>query len=138
MSTHKLPSRYSAPHPRGECSYYSWDEKETRPLTASSFASEHRPKRIRIKALQSGGDRASAAQTQRQGPPLSWSRAQLKVRGSSTVRYHDSQAVPISDKLCLVTRAGSQVHLPLGSSGAFRSPLFRLRRAPYFVCLYHP
>lgn len=75
-------------------------------------------------------------QTQRQhgGPPLSWSAGAAQGQGFKhrSVSRQSSRA-PSPTNSAWSQGAGSQVHLPLGStptSGGFRSPLFRLRRAP--------
>jgi hypothetical protein len=72
-------------------------------------------------------------QTQRQhsGPPLSWSAGAAQGQGLKhrSVSRQSSRA-PSPTNSAWSQGAGSQVHLPLGSTGGFRSPLYRLRRAP--------
>jgi hypothetical protein len=74
------------------------------------------------------------SQTQRQhGPPLSWSAGAAQGQGVKyrSVSRQSSRAPSPTNSAW--SQGGSQVHLPLGSnpaSGGFRSPLFRLRRAP--------
>jgi hypothetical protein len=78
----------------------------------------------------------SQAQKQHGGPPLSWSagasQGQGKHRAASS-RQSSRAPSPTNSASAWSQGAGSQVHLPLGSnptSGRFKSPLFRLRRAP--------
>jgi hypothetical protein len=73
-------------------------------------------------------------QRQNHGPPLSWSAGAAQGQGGKhrSVSRQSSRA-PSPTSSVWSHGAGSQVHLPLGStptSGGFRSPLFRLRRAP--------
>lgn len=77
-------------------------------------------------------------QTQKQhgGPPLSWSAGASHGQGkhrSASSRQSSRAPSPTNSASAWSQGAGSQVHLPLGSnptSGRFKSPLFRLRRAP--------
>ena len=76
----------------------------------------------------------SQPQRQNNGPPLSWSAgaAQGQVGKHRSVSRQSSRA-PSPTNSAWSQGAGSQVHLPLGippTSSGFRSPLFRLRRAP--------
>ena len=68
---------------------------------------------------------------QHSGPPLSWSAGAAQGQGFKhrSVSRQSSRA-PSPTNSAWSQGAGSQVHLPLGSTGVFRSPLFRLRRAP--------
>ena len=73
-------------------------------------------------------------QKQHSGPPLSWSSGAARGQGPKhrSVSRSSSRA-PSPTNSAWSQGAGSQVHLPLGSnptSGGFKSPLFRLRRAP--------
>jgi hypothetical protein len=73
-------------------------------------------------------------QKQPSGPPLSWSSGAAHGQGPKhrSVSRPSSRA-PSPTNSAWSQGAGSQVHLPLGSnptSGGFKSPLFRLRRAP--------
>jgi hypothetical protein len=73
-------------------------------------------------------------QKQNNGPPLSWSASAAQGQGSRhrSVSRQSSRA-PSPTNSAWSHGPGSQVHLPLGTnptSGGFRSPLFRLRRAP--------
>jgi len=75
------------------------------------------------------------AQKQHSGPPLSWSAGAAQGQGKhrSASRQSSRAPSPTNSASAWSQGAGSQVHLPLGSnptSGRFRSPLFRLRRAP--------
>jgi hypothetical protein len=73
-------------------------------------------------------------QRQNHGPPLSWSAGAAQGQGGKhrSVSRQSSRA-PSPTSSVWSHGAGSQVHLPLGTpstSSGFRSPLFRLRRAP--------
>lgn len=77
---------------------------------------------------------AQPPQRQNNGPPLSWSAGKAQGQGGRhrSVSRQSSRA-PSPTNSMWSQGAGSQVHLPLGTtptSGGFRSPLFRLRRAP--------
>jgi len=77
---------------------------------------------------------AQPTQRQNNGPPLSWSAGKAQGQGGRhrSVSRQSSRA-PSPTNSMWSQGAGSQVHLPLGTtptSGGFRSPLFRLRRAP--------
>jgi hypothetical protein len=77
---------------------------------------------------------AQPPQRQNNGPPLSWSAGKAQGQGGRhrSVSRHSSRA-PSPTNSMWSQGAGSQAHLPLGAtptSGGFRSPLFRLRRAP--------
>jgi len=74
------------------------------------------------------------SQRQNNGPPLSWSAGAAQGQGGKhrSVSQQSSRA-PSPTNSAWSHGASSQVHLPLGSthtSGGFKSPLFRLRRAP--------
>jgi hypothetical protein len=75
------------------------------------------------------------AQKQHSGPPPSWSAGAAQGQGKhrSVSRQSSRAPSPTNSASAWSQGAGSQVHLPLGSnptSGRFKSPLFRLRRAP--------
>ena len=77
---------------------------------------------------------AQPPQRQNNGPPLSWSAGKAQGQGGRhrSVSRQSSRA-PSPTNSMWSQGAGSQVHLPLvttPTSGGFRSPLFRLRRAP--------
>ncbi|KAH8996661.1 hypothetical protein EDB92DRAFT_1841086 [Lactarius akahatsu] len=79
----------------------------------------------------------SNGQQQRQhGPPLSWSAgAAHGQNGKHRSVSRQSSRAPSPTNSAWSHGAGSQSHLPLGNTpapapGGFRSPLFRLRRAP--------
>jgi len=77
---------------------------------------------------------AQPPQRQNNGPPLSWSAGKAQGQGGKhrSVSRQSSRA-PSPTNSMWSQGAGSQVHLPLGTtrtSGGFKSPLFRLRRAP--------
>jgi len=72
-------------------------------------------------------------QKQHNGPPLSWSAGAAQGQGKHRSVSRQSSRAPSPTNSAWSQGAGSQVHLPLGSnstSGGFKSPLFRLRRAP--------
>ena len=75
-------------------------------------------------------------QRQNNGPPLSWSAgAAHGQNGKHRSASRQSSRAPSPTNSAWSHGGGSQSHLPLGSaptpaSGGFRSPLFRLRRAP--------
>ncbi|KAF8483548.1 hypothetical protein DFH94DRAFT_625513 [Russula ochroleuca] len=74
----------------------------------------------------------SQAQRQNHGPPLSWSAGAAQGQGSKhRSASRQSSRAPSPTSSVWSQAQGSQAHLPLGTtSGGFRSPLFRLRRAP--------
>ena len=77
---------------------------------------------------------AQPPQRQNNGPPLSWSAGKAQGQGGRhrSVSRQSSRA-PSPTNSMWSQGASSQAHLPLGTmptSGGFRSPLFRLRRAP--------
>jgi hypothetical protein len=77
---------------------------------------------------------AQPPQRQNNGPPLSWSAGKAQGQGGRhrSASRHSSRA-PSPTNSMWSQGAGSQAHLPLGitpTSGGFKSPLFRLRRAP--------
>jgi hypothetical protein len=77
--------------------------------------------------------RSMQSQSQRQqGPPLSWSAGAAQGQGSKhRSASRQSSRAPSPTSSVWSQGQNSQVHLPLGAtSGGFRSPLFRLRRAP--------
>lgn len=77
--------------------------------------------------------RSMQSQSQRQhGPPLSWSAGAAQGQGSKhRSASRQSSRAPSPTSSVWSQGQNSQVHLPLGTtSGGFRSPLFRLRRAP--------
>lgn len=71
---------------------------------------------------------------QSSGPPPSWSAGAAQVQnGRHRPASRQSSRAPSPTNSAWSQWAGSQPHLPLGSTtttGDFRSPLFRLRRAP--------
>lgn len=72
-------------------------------------------------------------QKQHSGPPLSWSAGAAQGQGKHRSVSRQSSRAPSPTNSAWSQGVGSQVHLPLGSnptSGGFKSPLFRLRRAP--------
>lgn len=72
-------------------------------------------------------------QKQHSGPPLSWSAGAAQGQGKRRSVSRQSSRAPSPTNSAWSQGAGSQVHLPLGSNptlGGFKSPLFRLRRAP--------
>ncbi|KAI9465833.1 hypothetical protein BJY52DRAFT_1202087 [Lactarius psammicola] len=75
-------------------------------------------------------------QRQHNGPPLSWSAgAAHGQNGKHRSVSRQSSRAPSPTNSAWSHGAGSQSHLPLGNApapapGGFRSPLFRLRRAP--------
>jgi hypothetical protein len=73
-------------------------------------------------------------QRQNNGPPLSWSASKAQGQGGRRRSgSRQSSRAPSPTNSMWSQGAGSQAHLPLGTtptSGGFRSPLFRLRRAP--------
>ena len=73
----------------------------------------------------------SQPQRQNNGPPLSWSAGAAQGQGGRRSSSRHSSRAP-SPTSSVWSHGASQAHLPLGSttSGGFRSPLFRLRRAP--------
>ncbi|KAI9451790.1 hypothetical protein F5148DRAFT_1332851 [Russula earlei] len=85
-----------------------------------------------LRRRQSNGQ--SQSQRQHNGPPLSWSAGAAQGQGGKhrSVSRQSSRA-PSPTNSAWSQAASSQAHLPLGTSppsGGFRSPLFRLRRAP--------
>jgi hypothetical protein len=77
---------------------------------------------------------AQPPQRPNNGPPLSWSAGKAQGQGGRhrSVSRQSSRA-PSPTNSMWSQGASSQVHLPLGTtrtSGGFKSPLFRLRRAP--------
>ena len=76
---------------------------------------------------------AQPTQRQNNGPPLSWSAGKAQGQGGRRSTSRHSSRAPSPTNSMWSQGPGSQVHLPLGTtptSGGFRSPLFRLRRAP--------
>lgn len=77
---------------------------------------------------------AQPPQRQNNGPPLSWSAGRAQGQGGRhRSASRQSSRAPSPTNSMWSQGASSQVHLPLGTtptSGGFRSPLFRLRRAP--------
>jgi hypothetical protein len=77
--------------------------------------------------------RSGQSQTPRQnnGPPLSWSASAAQGQAFRRSASRQSSRAP-SPTNSVWSHGASQAHLPLGSTtpGGFRSPLFRLRRAP--------
>ena len=71
---------------------------------------------------------------QNNGPPLSWSAGKAQGQGGRhRSSSRQSSRAPSPTNSMWSQGPGSQVHLPLGTtptSSGFRSPLFRLRRAP--------
>jgi hypothetical protein len=78
--------------------------------------------------------RPSSGQRQPSGPPLSWSAGAAQGQnGRHRSASRQSSRAPSPTYSAWSQGASSQPHLPIGStpiSGGFRSPLFRLRRAP--------
>jgi hypothetical protein len=77
---------------------------------------------------------AQPPQRQNNGPPLSWSAGKAQGQGGRhRSGSRQSSRAPSPTNSMWSQGAGSQAHLPLGTtptSSGFRSPLFRLRRAP--------
>jgi hypothetical protein len=76
----------------------------------------------------------SQSQRQYNGPPPSWSAGAAQGQnGRHRSASRQSSRAPSPTNSAWSQGAGSQQHLPLGNTstpGSFRSPLFRLRRAP--------
>ena len=75
----------------------------------------------------------SQPQRQNNGPPLSWSAGAAQGQGGRNRSASRQSSRAPSPTNSVWSHGASQAHLPLGSnptSGGFRSPLFRLRRAP--------
>jgi len=78
---------------------------------------------------------AQPSQRQNNGPPLSWSAGAAQGQGNKhrSALRQPSRAPSPTSSVWSQGAGSSQVHLPLRTthtSGGFRSPLFRLRRAP--------
>jgi hypothetical protein len=84
-----------------------------------------------VRRKRSSGQ-AQPPQRQNNGPPLSWSAGKAQGQGGRHRSASRQSSRAPSPTNSMWSQGASQVHLPLGATPAagFKSPLFRLRRAP--------